>query len=327
MADLETRLQQLASGSQPTPPPIEVLRRRAARRRVRRVLAITVGAGLGLSMAIVAARVWRPGSASTEVATGQPTTAVPSPGDVRIMAGRFVASVELDGGALRIDPTAATPQVSEQHAIATFRAGTPPDTFTQGVVVGFGSVTIATNLTTGNTPRFTHQASWVVFYSEGPLNCPAIAAASASPQPAPTTAFILSASTTAVDYTGRGSVCGEPPRGPTVATASIYQSVPWTPVAENGATATVGYTAPPCGTLVTVSANAQPVETPVVEVLVEIPLDTIACPPSRPATATFRLATPDVVLLHGPTGAVTGRFTGTGPDEFTYYDGVLRTTP
>jgi hypothetical protein len=326
MADLETRLERLASGVERTRLPIEEVRRRAARRRRSRLLTETVIAGLVLSIVVVAAHVWRQGSAAPEVATGQPTAAVPSPGDVRIRAGRFIASVDLDDGALRIDPTAATPQVSEQKAIATFRAGTLPETIAQSVVVGFGSVTIAANETTGSTPRFTHQASWVVFYVDGLHSCPAVTATSASPQPAPTMAFILAATTTAVDYTGRGSFCGELPTRPSVTTASVYQSVPWTTIANSGWTETVGYTAPPCGSLASISANAQPVGTSVVELFVRIPLDPIDCPPSHPATAALPLATPDAVPLHGPTGTVIGRVTGTGAGGFTFYDGVNRTS-
>ncbi len=142
------------------------------------------------------------------------------------------------------------------------------------------------------------------------------------PQPEARSLFVL-AGRTGVDYTTRGSFCQGPPAGPTVSTASVYQSVPWTVVANSSTQATLRYTAPPCGVLDAITANGPPT---VVVLFVRIPLARITCPPSPGATTNLDLAMPAPVLIHGPTGSVMGRIT-TAPDAFNYYDGVTHIAP
>lgn len=323
MTDLETRLERLASDIEARPPAVEELRRRAAQRlRHRRLTKTAVVASLSLTLVIVVVTVAirQPRGRTTVVATEPSTPTVSVPAGVQIKAGRFTAPVVFDDGALRIDPTTAEPDVSEQQAINTFRAGTIPTTMTQDVVVGFGQVTIASTATTGTTPHFTNRASWVIFYGYGLLQCPASAPPGRN-QGFFTTAFIL-AGDTGVDYDGGASPCGGPGTAPTAVTASIYQSVPWTVIAGNRAT--FRYTAPPCGTFTSIGAFVQR-GTAVVNIYVRVPVSILTCPPNQPATTTLELSTADT-LRHGQTGTVTGRFTEQGFPGFTYDDGTVHST-
>ena len=151
--------------------------------------------------------------------------------------GAWTTPVELDGGQLLVSapPAGATPKLAYASALSRFLADAdladPAGAGNLSVAFGLGVVTIASSVTTGDSPRYQRRLAWIGFANGVAYTCEA----TRDPPPAGTTpgwrAFVMDATTgnDVLSYTSRGSSCGDVAGLPSV-TSEVQQevSIPWT---------------------------------------------------------------------------------------------------
>ena len=299
---------------------------RASRSRVI-VLALVVAVVGAATVAVVKSR-----SGSNRVARG--TSSLSAAPDHRsgIRDARLMKPLVFDGGSLQLDVAQGTPRVDEAHAIALFRAGSPPMTFVERVTVVYVDATLRLPVETAGmvirpriAPKFDHRPAWAFLWSMGSHSCPAYGSGARS-APAPEHVELIAAdgSGEGVDYQTRGSECPGHITGPNAVVASYYVSLPLTSAPHPTATNALRIgPPPPCGDIgLTLSGHTRSHGNIGVYAFV-----LMARPPcSRPhqPTATQRPVPIGVPLIHDPTGLSVGRFTS--PEHFTYFDGARHTT-
>lgn len=323
------------------PPPLRPARFEEVRARVtrrRRVAVVGAAGSVAGVVALVALGVHllTAGSAATPT-SGEPI-AVTKPADARVAVhdARLTHPLTFDGGALRLDRASGTPAVSEEQALTLFRAGGMPYTQTDDVVITYAEATVSIPVDTNNEsvvphdlPTFTHRPVWAVLWDyNGPIYC-----GKNPPQvtgPVPRSVALIAADGTGegIQYTTRGTPCGQPITGPTARILNYLQSLPWVvvSVAANG-DATVQVTLPPCATLVGGNGpDSRGGATILAGVAMVRPPCTVTGHAARNTTIIPANGQP---LDHGPTGLLPGRvslFSGGNADTaFTYYDGTTHT--
>ena len=342
--ELQRALAPLAERA-PDPPPVEVVERRArARRRrfeglVAAVVAVTavvvaaaVGAGAGHGPS---------GGDHGEIVVTESSTARPAPITVvhiddakpAIRAARLVRPLSLDGGALRLDPAAGDPSLTEAQAIAKYRGSALLGSTVGDVVVVYARITLAlkvtneTGVSPGRTPAFDARDAWVVFAATDLFgSCPAQTVPEGPTSttvavPQSFSVFLLSGDgTEGVTYSTRGrSRCFATLTGPSASIASVAVSVPWTLGGADGKT--VQFTVPACSDGLPDAARAgdRTSTTLTLYLLVAVvrePCTSLRRGPNPPVTASPG-------TRHGPTGPVVA--ITTGGSTFTYFDGTTHT--
>jgi len=296
---------------------VEEVERRHRRRRRSRGAVVVAAVMVTVTGLVVAPSLWSAvGRDSGGTAGG--TTSDPARA---IWHARFVRTLVLDEGALRVEPPAGgRPQTSEQQAVATFRSSTHPTVEISDVVVGYGLVTMRPKLANASV-TFTRRPAWLVFHSGGMHSCPGRRPRVGSGLPEGRPVFILADSgMEAVSYVGRGSFCGGPPTGPTTRIPYRYESVPWQEVFRTPTAVTVRYLEPACGHL----EGGESVSTPrdaQLTLFAAVPMAAIPCPQRGPQNWQAPAPRNGQPLRHAPTGPVAGYVTQLDPTRFDYSRG------
>lgn len=295
----------------------EQVERRYRRRRT------TAAGGLAGALAVaILAAVLLPGVAfpwTSQEQNAPAARAATSDPAVAIQQGRFVRTLVLDGGALRVDPPPrGEPTTAEQEAVTTFRSTGAPTQVVNDVLVGYGVVTIRPTLLGKLNAGlvFDRRPAWLVFYTarhECPL-IPVPLPSGWSELPEGRRVFVLGDSgVEAVTYVGRGSFCARPPTGPDAELAYRHISVPWLEVGRAGDNATLRYQPPRCGPAeaVSVGERSGPGSPLTVTLYTQEPMAAYSCP--QPSARTIEVPTNGLSLRHGATGPVTGLVTDPRP--------------
>lgn len=252
---------------------------------------------------VVASLTFEPQS-SPEPATA-PQAVLPSADAV--VDGRFVTSVQLDDGGLRVDPApdGMEPPMprsdveDELWASPVFQGKT-------GGVLGWGLVTLTISQHGMNT--VTSVPAWVAFGWGGAYSCPMMTAAP-SPVDLPSDGFVAVVMGSTADvqpfsYAARSSICGSQPTGPTVQPATHVESIAWSqvgPVANESVT--ISYTPVPCGTDRLFTMPGDPSGTTLF-VEMTVPDAALPCPSPVAVTETVRVFDGATQIQHAPTGYV-----------------------
>ena len=202
--------------------------------------------GLGLLLVMVAS------VSGTAVAAPLRTRGGALPTSSTVVDSRFVTAVQLDDGALRVEPAPRSDRATITQAQAATEIWASPSLGGRRVEsLGLGLVTIAVPSRT--VPRVTDLLAWVGFAKAGPIFCPEARpkgpAVDASSLPSSGWAAVVvgaDSGSPAVAYTARSAPCGS------VSPASLTKaievvSVPWVEVGVNGQVVSVEATFPPCG--------------------------------------------------------------------------------
>lgn len=264
-----------------------------------------------------------------------------------LYAGRLTRPVQLDGGALRLEPPNGTAAMTEDRAIATFRAAVAPGGFTMvggtpDVLLVRATLTIpvATEnlvVVAQHAPVFNRRLAWVIVYDNGAHSCPAARATTAQPgipTHEPLNVVIISADhglPEAVRYAGRGHMCSSPVREPTARPWGYYLSLPWriTATTRSGYQIDLAGALPPCASIAGHWGPGWPDTTIAVSAWVSMVRS--PCTATGPSGAFLAHRTRDgSPPRHAPTGLRPSLYTATNPYTFTYYDGrtrVIRDSP
>jgi hypothetical protein len=238
-----------------------------------------------------------------------PSGAPGLPTQSSVVDDRFVSVVELDGGALSVQPAPidTVPVISKADAEKLLFAS-PLFQGKSAGVIGFGLVT--SQVSQHGVPTYQADPGWIAFGWGGTTNCP-METAPPSPADLPSggyvaVALIEGAGGGDISYQARSDTCGTI-SGPTVRPATHIESVAWT--ANGQVTAgnlQITYTPPACAGPATYSAAGQG-DTVTLSVEVELPNTPSSCSSPAPITDNVPLndGTQTVTTVnHAPTGVV-----------------------
>jgi hypothetical protein len=242
-------------------------------------------------------------------ATPEPTTTqqTASPSKDAVVDGRFVKSVQLDDGQLRVDPAPeGTDPPTPRTVVEDELWASPVFQGKSDGVLGWGLVTLA--VTQHGIDTVTSAPAWIAFGWGGAYDCPMITAAP-SPVDLPSDGYVAvvvgsTTDTQPFSYTARSRFCGNPPVGPTVQPATHVESVSWDQVGPvSNDSVEISYTPAPCGSDPTFNIGGGPSGT---SIAVDITVPDAAAPCPSPQTVKETLDVPDggTQLHHAPTGYV-----------------------
>ena len=276
-------------------------------------------------------------SSPPRITTSGPPLAVAtsSAAKAAVKDGRLTRTLLIDGGKLRLDPTSATPRLSEDRAVRLWATGVSPG----GVSVADQAVVVLAKVTLNvpvsadglalrpaSMPTFAGRDAWVMLWQTGPHSCPMIRSPGPGGlEPQPIEIIAADGSDEGVSYETRGSFCAEPIRGPSASPATYQESLPWTMASSTPTSLTLSFTVPACGFQTGLAGPNGSSYT--VWVGATVVLGTGECIGAKPgpATATVRRRA-GTNPTHGATGLLVGR----SSDDFTkltYFDGQTRTLP
>ena len=162
------------------------------------------------------------------------------------MDGRFVRSVQLDNGFLRVDPppAGAVPQLSKETTDLLWASSAFQGK--DAVTVGYGLITLG--LAQQGIEKVESQPGWIAFATGGSYNCPIMTAAP-SPADLPSGGYVAVSLVEGIAnfaYTAASDVCGHV-TDPAVGMARHVESVPWEQVgAVSNGRVVIRYTPPAC---------------------------------------------------------------------------------
>ncbi len=246
-----------------------------------------------------------------------------------VRGAHLIRPLLFDHGSLQLAVVGGSSRVDETHAIALFRAGSPPGSTVANVTVIYADATLRVRVEASGViqprvvPTFEHRPVWAFIYSNGPHGCPAEVAPQTGairlPEPVHVELIAADGSGEGVNYQTRGSECAEPTTASRAEVASYYVSLPWTP-STRGKWFVAHYQAPPaCGDIeYTPTGGSRNSVT--FGVYAFVLMARAPCTTPRQPTSTGLQATIGTKLLHDPTGLSLGRFTTSGT-HFTYFDG------
>lgn len=290
-------------------------------------------AGVGLVLLAAMTACGSSGTSPGQAAAPPLTVATSSDAKPAIHDARLTRPLLLDGGKLRLDPTSATPRLSEDRAVRLWATGTMPGSvsITEQAVVVLAKVTLQVPVSAdgmalrpATMPRFVARDAWVMLWRNGPHSCPQITAGASGPggpEPQPVEIIAADASGEGVSYQTRGSFCSGPVQGPTAAPAVYEESLPWTVASTAATSLTIAFTVPECAVQSGIS-GPDPLWVGATVVMGAGP-----CPGAKPgpATATVQRSA-GTVPAHGATGLLVGR-SSDGGKSLTYFDGQPRSLP
>jgi hypothetical protein len=285
--------------------------------------------GLSTAVVLTAIAVACHGHGAGRVATVR----VATDGRRAVRDARLTRPLVFDGNALRLDVGRGSPRVGEAHAIALFRAGSPPTTLVENVTVVYAAATLRLRVVIGDmtirprsVPTFVRRPVWAFIWSDGPHSCPAHAAVTPdSSEPLHVELIAADGSDEGVTYDARGSRCGAAPVGPRASVAAYYLSLPWTVVSRDSSSVVLRYPTPPA------CSDTEYIPTRVDKRNATIGVYAFALlarpPCDRPGqvTTAARAVPSNVALVHERTGLAVGRTTGID-HTFRYFDGVTHTS-
>jgi hypothetical protein len=238
-----------------------------------------------------------------------PSGAPGLPTESSVVDDRFVSVVQLDGGALSVQPAPidTVPVISKADAEKLLFASPLLQGKSAGVI-GFGLVT--SQVSQHGVPTYQADPGWIAFGWGGATNCP-METAPPSPADLPSggyvaVALIEGAGGGDISYQARSDTCGTI-SGPTVRPATHIESVAWTANGQvTGGNLQITYTPPACAGPATYSAAGQG-DTVTLSVEVELPNTPSSC--SSPAPITDNVSLNDgtqtvTTVNHAPTGVV-----------------------
>jgi hypothetical protein len=244
-----------------------------------------------------------------------------SPKASAVVDGRYVATVELSNGALRVVPAPkhSRPTLTLAAARTLMRADTGTTSY-ESVVLGYGVVTISTHAS--GVRHITSLPAWVGFSKRfAAESCPMIRATGTSTTALPAlpsagyAAFVVGAAhgAPAVTYVAADAPCGAVVPA-TLSNADEAISVPWVALGPiTGGTLSVRATIPDCGTY-TGSSTSGSAHSTTITVAALVPDAHGSCQGPHPVTESVFIepvndpgAPPPIVtsqttLLHGPLG-------------------------
>jgi hypothetical protein len=255
--------------------------------------------------------------ASLTFASESPTSeaSTPAPGALpsadSVVGDRFVTSVELDGGALRVDPAPAGPwhPNGSRSDVEDEMWASPVFQGKDDGVLGWGLVTLT--VSQHGIETVTSAPAWIAFGWGGATSCPMMTAAP-SPVDLPSDGYVAVVMDPSWDlqpfsFAARSSICGSAPVGPTVEPATHVVSVAWeaTGPVSNG-TVEITSTPPPCGSneVLDIAGDG---DTATLAVEMTAPNAPLPCPTPMAVTETVDLPGGATHLEHAPLGYVRQR--------------------
>jgi hypothetical protein len=225
-----------------------------------------------------------------------------------VVDGRFVSNVELDDGALSVQPAPidTVPVISKADAEQLLYASPVFKGMNAGVV-GFGLVT--SQVSQHGVPTYQSDPAWIAFGWGAFTDCPMMTG-TLSPTDLPSNGYVAAALIEGagggdISYEARSDPCGISVTGPTVQLATHIESVAWTQIGQiSGSNVRISYTMPPCGRLASYDAGGSG-DSDTLTVEAEVPDIPGSCASPSPLTDVVHL---DVggqavaTIHHAPTG-------------------------